>query len=124
MWLFFYPDGDDVIPSDVDSGEEGDWPTTTYSSATCGSMDLEWWDSVTCDTAIEAAGNATLLAEMEQEIAASGNAVPSVTVAGHGAVSITEIDVKWLKMFHPKSKFNQQIALDIYTEILARQQSA
>lgn len=109
------------------AANEGGWPTATYNSATCRGQIANWGDELMCEFATETAANATLVADFSQLEAAAvqgGDTTMSITVEADGSVKITHLIVSWLKMFPSKSKFNQQIALDIYDEIVSRMLSA
>lgn len=114
---FFYPKGDDYTGTDTD-GTSGTWPTVTYSSANCASLDLTWWgDRLICDTAIAAASNSTLLGILQSDIEPG----LSITVDGQGHILATDLDVKYAKMFHPKSLYNQKVGLQVLTSIITNQ---
>lgn len=119
---FFYPDGQDYSPANVDLGFVGDGTTTTYNSNTCAGIAFaDWVDDILCTTAITAAANPTEYVPLIQaDFTANFEAGASVTQNSDGSVTITDFKLRYLKIFHPKSKYNQQIAVLIYNEVVRR----
>lgn len=77
-----------------------------------------WWgDRLICDTAIAAVSNSTLLSILQSDIEPG----LSITVDSQGYILATDLDVKYAKMFHPKSLYNQKVGLQVLTSIIANQ---
>lgn len=87
-----------------------DWALSTYNSATCSdtieTSDGNWASEMLCDVAI-GISNRTIAS---QDFLDSEGAGATVTVNSDGTVTITDLDVNYLKMFHPKTKANWHIA--------------
>lgn len=113
---FFYEKGGDDIPDapfhlpGQRSGAPSDWSVTRYDSASCSdsvpTSPGNWASEMLCDAAIGIA-NGTITA---QDFLNNEGAGATVTVNNDGSVTIADLDVSYIKMFHPKTRANWHIA--------------
>lgn len=117
---FFYQRGPDDVPTDVPlhaplQGAASDWPIITINSNTCNSTSLVGAEHAICDMAIEAAADSSQLDKLRTFLNNNGDGDSTVTLNNDGSVSITEVDVKYAKMYHPKARANLAIARSLVT---------
>jgi hypothetical protein len=113
---FFYEKGPDDIPDAPFHlpaqrvRAPSDWPLSTYNSASCSdsvpASPGDWASEMLCDTA-KGIANGTITA---QDFLNNEGAGAIVAANNDGSVTITDLNVAYTKLFHPKTRANWHIA--------------
>lgn len=114
---FFYEKGPDnvpaypfALPKPIEDDAPSDWALSTYNSATCSdsieASDGNWASEMLCDMAIGISNGSIT----SQDFLDNEGAGATITANSDGTITITDLDVNYLKMFHPKTEANWHIA--------------